>query len=143
MRCHLSIRSPRGGNGTSRKARSQKTGSRCIFERLESHGVGADECGAILRISEPDLPQSTLFFEQQFRDSTLQQVVLQTEQSRQLLAIDFILPEDQKKEIEKRISLSEMVAWNVLRDMSFPRLGAWLFPGFPLPTGLSRSARSC
>jgi len=79
-----------------------------------------------LRISEPDLPQSTLFFEQQFRDSTLQQVVLQTEQSRQLLAIDFILPEDQKKEIEKRISLSEMVAWNVLRDMSFPRLGAWL-----------------
>jgi hypothetical protein len=116
------------------QTRSQKTDSRCIFERLESHGIGADEFGAILRIITLDLPQSTLFFEQQFRDSTPQQVVRQTEKWRQLLATDFILSEDQKEEIEKRISLAEMLAWNVLRDMSFPRLGAWLLSWIPLPT---------
>lgn len=111
-----------------------KSDSRDIFERLESHGIGADEFGEVLKIVTLDLPQSTLFFEQQFRDSTPQQVLRQTEKWRHLLATDFLLPENQRKDIEKSISLAEMLAWSVLRDMSFPRLGLWHLSCTRLPT---------
>jgi len=62
--------------------RQRKSDARDVFERLGSHGIGADEFGKILRIITFDLPQSTLFFEQQFRDSTPQQVLRQTEKWR-------------------------------------------------------------
>src|ERR1700730_3745153 len=107
-------------HSTTAKMGRRKSDSRGIFERLESHGIGADEFGEVLKIITLDLPQSALFFEQQFRDSTPQKVLRQTEKWRHLLAIDFILPENQRKDIEKSISLAEMLAWNVLRDMSFP-----------------------
>jgi hypothetical protein len=87
-----------------------------------------------LKIITLDLPQSTLFFEQQFRDSTPQQVLRQTEKWRHMLANDFILPENERKNIEKNICLAEMLAWNVLRDMSFPRLGQWRLYCTLLPT---------
>ncbi len=121
-------------HSTMAKIRRRKSESRDIFERLESHGIGTDEFGEILQIIVLDLPQSTLFFEQQFRDSAPQQVLRQTERWRQLLATDFILPESQRKDIEKSISLAEMLAWNVLWDMSFPRLGPWNLFWTPLPT---------
>jgi|HubBroStandDraft_1064217.scaffolds.fasta_scaffold02904_6 hypothetical protein len=111
-----------------------KLDSRDIFERLQSRGIGADEFGKILRIIAFDLPQSTLFFEQQFRNSRPQQVLRQTEKWRHLLAMDFILSEDQRKDIEKSISLAETLAWNALRDASFPRLGPWHLSCVCLPT---------
>ncbi len=116
------------------QTRRGNSDARNIFERLESHGIGADEFGKILRIITFDLPQSTLFFEQQFRDSTPQQVLRQTEKWRQFLATDFILSENQRKDIEKSIALAEMLAWNVLRDKSFPRLGPWHLSCTLLPT---------
>jgi hypothetical protein len=116
------------------KIRGRKSDSRDIFERLESHGIGTDEFGEVLKIITLDLPQSALFFEQQFQDSTPPQVLRQTEKWRHLLATDFILPESQRKDIEKSISLAEILAWNVLRDMSFPRLGPWHLSCTRLPT---------
>jgi len=121
-------------HSTMAKIRRRKSESRDIFERLESHGIGTDEFGEILQIIVLDLPQSTLFFEQQFRDSAPQQVLRQTERWRQLLATDSILPENQRKDIEKSISLAETLAWNVLRDMSFPRLGPWNLSWTAVPT---------
>src|SRR5580693_8362279 len=116
------------------QTRRRKSDSRDIFERLQSHGIRAYEFGKILKIITLDLPQSTLFFEQQFRDSTPQQVLRQTEKWRHMLANDFILPESERKNIEKSICLAEMLAWNVLRDMSFPRLGQWRLYCTLLPT---------
>jgi len=53
-----------------------------------------------------------------------------------LLATDFILSADQRKDIEKSIALAEMLAWNVLREMSFPRLGPWHLSCALLPTSI-------
>ncbi len=61
-------------------------------------------------------------------------VLRQTEKWRRILANDFILPENQRKDIEESIWLAEMLAWNVLRDMSFPRLGPWRLHWSLLPT---------
>jgi len=105
-----------------------------IFERLESRGIGGAQYVQIKRILTLDLPQTTLFFQNQFGSNTPSRVLRLVNKWRQCLRSDFIVPEEQRKDLEKSIAGAEIFAWNAIIEASFPELGSWKLTRMLVPT---------
>ena len=100
--------------------------SRSVFERLEAHGIGADQYAHIKSLVSFDLPQSRLFFERQFPHRTPAQVLKQVELWRDLLKRDFILSDAVKEQVETSVLGAELFAWRAVTEAAFSRpQGMW------------------
>ena len=108
-----------------------KGDSQTIFHRLQSRGIDYVEIKKLISL---DLPHAALYFESHFGPHTPPQALRQAGRWRQLLDDDFIVPEEQKKELTNTLTGVEMFAWNALIESSFPKLGPWILSRQFVPT---------
>src|SRR5579862_3095218 len=113
-------------------------GKPTIFTRLVARGIDYTE---IKKLVSFYLPHATLYQQRHFGPHTPPQIVRQIKRWRGLLKNDFIVPTEQRKEIEKTLLLWELFAWNALVEESFPRLGEWKMSRRWLPTHQDPDAR--
>jgi hypothetical protein len=121
--------------------RAMSTSDQELLDRLSAHGIDPAHYYKIKRLVALSFPQGRYRFFRQFGKRRIDQVLRQIDQARAFLAKDFLLSDEVKKQVEKFISIAEMLAWDALLEINSGKVGPWMMRSAYVPTGTDKRGR--